>query len=170
MGSARSSCSIVAWSNVDNQHFVLYVPNVGYCVCCDISAGLKKPADLYGTCYMSLFFDMCFSTSLNPLLQCPIMTYNLQAVCMQSAPARNVIILWGHSIGHSKQQTVYVHVSYCERFLRKSSFIVQQFGFGAQNCPSLTPYCALLIFVHGVAWRVKCTEQKWIPKTNCSIS
>ena len=36
MGSACSSHSIVAWSDVDNQYSVLYVPTVGICVCCDI--------------------------------------------------------------------------------------------------------------------------------------
>ena len=48
----------------------------------------------------------------------------------------------GHSIGHSKQKSVYVHVSYSEQFLRSSYFTVQEFGFGAQQCPSLLPYCA----------------------------
>jgi hypothetical protein len=52
IGSACSSYSSVAWSDVNNQYFVLYVPTVGYCVCCDISAGLIRPDDLYGTCYM----------------------------------------------------------------------------------------------------------------------
>jgi len=80
MGSACSSCSIVAWSAVDNQYFVLYVPTVGYCMYCDISAGLIRPADLYASCYMGLFFDMRFSTSLIPFLQCPIMSYSLHAV------------------------------------------------------------------------------------------
>jgi hypothetical protein len=31
----------------------------------------------------------------------------------------------GHSIGHSKQKAVYVHVSYSERFPRWSYFTVQ---------------------------------------------
>jgi hypothetical protein len=40
-----------------------------------------------------------------------------QAVFMQIVPAGNVTILEGHYIGHSKYHTVYVHVSYSERFL-----------------------------------------------------
>jgi hypothetical protein len=88
MGNACKSCSIVARSVVDNQYFVLYVPTVGYCVCCDISAGLIRPTDLYATRYMSLFFDMRLSTFLIPLLQCPIMPHSLQAVCMYGITLR----------------------------------------------------------------------------------
>ena len=41
------------------------------------------------------------------------------AVCrqvgfIQNVPGGNVNILGGHSIGHSKQKSVYVHVSYYE--------------------------------------------------------
>jgi hypothetical protein len=35
-----------------------------------------------------------------------------------SVPGGKVDILGGHSTGHSKQKTVYVHVSYSERFPR----------------------------------------------------
>ena len=94
---------------------------------------------------MSLFFDMRVSTTLNLFLQCPIMLYSLQATCIQSVSGGNVTIL-GHSIGHSKQKTLRVNVSYSQRFPRQSYFTVQEFGFGAQNCASLTPYCALLDF------------------------
>ena len=41
---------------------------------------------------------------------------------------------------------MYVHVSYSERFLRNNYFTVNEFGFSAQNCSSLTPYSALLNF------------------------
>ena len=61
---------------------------------------------------------------------------------IQGVPGGNVNILWGHNIAHSKQQTVYVCVSYCELFPRYSYFTVPEFGFGAQYCPSLPPYCA----------------------------
>jgi hypothetical protein len=37
---------------------------------------------------------------------------------IQGVPAAKVNILGGHSISHSKQQSVYVHVSYYERFPR----------------------------------------------------
>jgi len=37
---------------------------------------------------------------------------------MQSVPGGKVNILGGHSIGHSKQKTLYEHVSYSERFPR----------------------------------------------------
>jgi len=147
MGSACSSCSIVARSAVDNQYVVLYVPTAGYCVCCDKSAGLIKPADLYGVCYIGLLFDIIVSTSIIPFLQCPIMLYSLQAACTNSVPGGNVTILEDHVIGHSKEKTVHVHVSHSEPVQRKSYFTVQEFGFGAPNFPSLTLYCAFLNFL-----------------------
>jgi hypothetical protein len=52
-------------------------------VCCDISAGLIRPTDLYGTCYMGLLFDMGVLTSVIPFPHCTIMLYTLQAVCIQ---------------------------------------------------------------------------------------
>ena len=67
-------------------------------------------------------------------------------ILIKSVPGGNVNILGGHSIGHSKQKSVYVHVSYSERFPRQSYFTEQEFGFGAQYCSSLPPYCALLDF------------------------
>jgi hypothetical protein len=123
MGSACSSCIIVARTDVDNQYFFLRVPRVGYYVCCNISAGLIRPNDLYATFYMGLFFDMLDLTSLIPYLQCPIM----QADCKQSVRGGNVTILEDHDIGYSKQKPVYVHVSYSELFLRKNYFTVQEF-------------------------------------------
>jgi hypothetical protein len=44
---------------------------------------------------------------------------------IQSGPGGKVSILGGHSIGHSKQKSVYVHVSYSERFPRLSCFTAQ---------------------------------------------
>jgi hypothetical protein len=38
--------------------------------------------------------------------------------CIEGVPGGKLNILGGHSIGHSKQETVYVHVSYCDRFPR----------------------------------------------------
>jgi len=53
MSSACSSHSIVAWSDVDKQYSVLYVPTVGICVCCDIgwinNANWSIRYMLYGT-------------------------------------------------------------------------------------------------------------------------
>jgi hypothetical protein len=103
IGSARRSFSIVAWSDVVTQHSVLYVPTVGYCVCCDIPARLIKPADWYATYYMGLFLDMFFSTSLIPRTKWHIMLYSLQAVCKEGVPTGTVTILGGRSVGHSKQ-------------------------------------------------------------------
>jgi hypothetical protein len=37
---------------------------------------------------------------------------------IQNAPGEDINILGGHSIGHSKQKIIYVHVSYSERFPR----------------------------------------------------
>ena len=37
---------------------------------------------------------------------------------IQDVPGGKVNILAGHSIGHSKQKTLYEHVSYSERFPR----------------------------------------------------
>jgi hypothetical protein len=39
-------------------------------------------------------------------------------VAIQNVPVGKVNILGGHSICHSKQESVYVHVSYSERFPR----------------------------------------------------
>jgi hypothetical protein len=39
-----------------------------------------------------------------------------QITTIQGVPGGKVNILGGHSIGHSKQENVYVHVSYSERF------------------------------------------------------
>ena len=99
MGSACRSCLIVAWPDVYNQYSVLYVPTVGYCVCCDISARLLRPNYLYAFCYMGLFFNMLDLTSLIPLSSVSI----AQAVCLQIVRGGKVTILGGHSIGHSKQ-------------------------------------------------------------------
>ena len=65
---------------------------------------------------------------------------------IQGVPGGNVNVLEGHSISHSKQKSVYVHVSYSKWFLRRSCFTEQEFGFGPQYCPSLQPYCAPLDF------------------------
>jgi hypothetical protein len=46
-------------------------------------------------------------------------------VSKQQKPLRKVNILGGHSIGHSKQKVVYIHVSYSERFPRYDYFTVQ---------------------------------------------
>ena len=40
------------------------------------------------------------------------------SLVIQSVPGGKVNILGGHSIGHSKQKTLYEHVSYSERFPR----------------------------------------------------
>ena len=65
---------------------------------------------------------------------------------MQNVPGGNFNILGGHNIGHSKQNNVHVHVSYSERFPIYNYFTIPEFGFGAQYCPSLPPYCAPLDF------------------------
>jgi hypothetical protein len=44
---------------------------------------------------------------------------------IQSVSVGKVNILGGHSIDHSRQKSVYVHVSYSERFPRYSYFTVQ---------------------------------------------
>jgi hypothetical protein len=38
-------------------------------------------------------------------------------------PGGKVNILGGHSIGHSKQKSIYVHASYSERFLYSSKIV-----------------------------------------------
>jgi hypothetical protein len=48
---------------------------------------------------------------------------------MEGVTEGKVSILGGHSIGHSKGISVYVHVTYSERFPRYSYFTVQ-----FQNC------------------------------------
>jgi hypothetical protein len=47
----------------------------------------------------------------------------------QNVPEGKVNILGGHSIGHSKQKIVYVHVPYSEQFPRWGYFTLQ-----FQNC------------------------------------
>jgi hypothetical protein len=44
---------------------------------------------------------------------------------IHGVPGGKVNILGGHSIGHSKQKSVYVHMSYSERFPRYNYFTVQ---------------------------------------------
>jgi hypothetical protein len=41
---------------------------------------------------------------------------------------------------------MYVHVFYSKWLLRQGYFTEQEFGFGAQYCPSLLPYCTPLDF------------------------
>ena len=45
-----------------------------------------KQLDWYATWYIGLFFDMSFSTFLIPLIQCPIMTYNLHDIHIYTKP------------------------------------------------------------------------------------
>jgi hypothetical protein len=51
--------------------------------------------------------------------------YLLLFVIYAECPRRKVNNPGGHSIGHSKQKSVCVHVSYSERFPRYSYFTVQ---------------------------------------------
>jgi hypothetical protein len=44
---------------------------------------------------------------------------------IQNVPGWKINIQGGHSIGHFKQKSMYVHVSYSERFPRYSYFTVQ---------------------------------------------
>ena len=44
---------------------------------------------------------------------------------MQGVPGGKINVLGGHSIGHSKQKTLYEHVSYSERFPRYSHLTLQ---------------------------------------------
>jgi len=143
MGSACSSNSIVDWFDVGNQYSFLYVPTVGIFVCCDISAGLITPTDLYATYYIGLILWHAFCDISNP--RSSVSHYALW-FANRLYTGGNVTILWGHGTGHSKQKLVYVHVSYSERFLSNNYFTVNKFGFTAQNCSSLTPNCALLNF------------------------
>ena len=46
------------------------------------------------------------------------MSTSRESPCIQSIPGRNVNILGGHSIGHSKKKTLYEHVSDFGRLLR----------------------------------------------------
>jgi len=51
-------------------------------------------------------------------------------------------MFWEVRVSLILSKTLYVHVSYSERFPRQSYFIEQGFGFGAEYCLSLPPYCA----------------------------
>jgi hypothetical protein len=48
----------------------------------------------------------------------PVLYYIYSPPNIQNVPGGKVSILGGHSIGHSKQKFLYVHVSYSERFPR----------------------------------------------------
>jgi hypothetical protein len=53
------------------------------------------------------------------------MLNTINSMIIQSVPGGNVNVLGGHSIGHSKQESVYVHVFYSERFPRYSYVTVR---------------------------------------------
>jgi hypothetical protein len=55
---------------------------------------------------------------------------------IQDIPGGKVDILGGHNIGHSKEKSLYEHVSYSERF---PIFGAQYFKFDTQCSPSLPP-------------------------------
>jgi hypothetical protein len=71
-----------------------------------------------------------------------ILYYFQNIINIQSVPGGKVIIPGGHS----KQKSVNVHGSYPEQLPRQSYFTVQEFGYGTQYCPLLSPYCAPLDF------------------------
>jgi hypothetical protein len=54
----------------------------------------------------------------NPSLMVYIPVCPVNHICIQNVPGGKVNILGGISIGHSKQKTLYEHVSYSERFPR----------------------------------------------------
>jgi hypothetical protein len=61
--------------------------------------------------------DLIGSRTCN-LLACSIVSEQTTLRLAPSVPGGKVNILGGHSIGNSKQESVYVHVSYSERFPR----------------------------------------------------
>jgi hypothetical protein len=58
----------------------------------------------------------CLIKSTDNFASTLTLSYKVQTI--QNVPGGTVSTLGGHSIGHSKQKTVYVHVSYTERFSR----------------------------------------------------
>jgi hypothetical protein len=60
-------------------------------------------------------------------------TYKFKII--QAVPGGKVNILGGHSIGHSRKESLYEHASYSERF---PIFDAQYFEFGAPYLPSLS--------------------------------
>jgi hypothetical protein len=58
--------------------------------------------------FVSLMFCLCFLVA----------EARWKAAFIQGVPGGKVNILGGHGIGHSKQNTLYEHVSYSERFPR----------------------------------------------------
>jgi hypothetical protein len=61
-----STCSSVAWSDVDNQYFVLYVPTVGYCVLRYIGWIDKTNWFVRYTLYGLIVWHACFDISNLP--------------------------------------------------------------------------------------------------------
>jgi hypothetical protein len=69
--------------------------------------------ELYFELWFGLFY---FVKHHNIYVLCgSVVEYNFY---IQGVPGGKVNILGGHSIGHSKQKTLYEHVSYSERFPR----------------------------------------------------
>jgi len=68
---------------------------------------------------------LCYSVTIGKYLLAANVLKNflpsLQSLAVQysGVPGGNINIMGGHTIGHSKQKTVYVHVFYSERFPSK---------------------------------------------------
>jgi hypothetical protein len=101
---------------------------------------------------------------------------------IQNVPGGNVNILGGHNVGHSKQKSVYVHVSYSERFQRYICtvakllilHIVSNIGIYCSSAEVGTVYLVLYIFenspstsVHYSArvrtWLLARPSASWLP-------
>jgi hypothetical protein len=65
-----------------------------------------------------IVFDMFRTTKCSSLGRLYKQLYGTLSCNYTGCPGGKVNILGGHSIGHSKQKTLYEHVSYFERFPR----------------------------------------------------
>jgi hypothetical protein len=59
---------------------------------------------------------------------------------IQDVPGEKVNILGGHSINRSKQKSIYIRMSYSERFLRESYFTVQYTVYCTEEQHAMSSY------------------------------
>jgi hypothetical protein len=75
-------------------------------------------------------YQSCIKSDVLPMTKCSkVFSGNHMCLSYTGVPGGKVNILGGHSIGHSKQESVYVHMPYSKLFPRQRYFTVQ-----FQNC------------------------------------
>jgi hypothetical protein len=91
---------------------------------------------------------------------------------MQNVPRGRFNILGGYSTGNSKQKSVYVHVSYSERFPRYSYFTVQYTVHCTDEQHAMSSHELhqdTAISLHNTLYTVQ-TSNTPCPYTSCKVS